>query len=217
MPARARHRCGCLTAGAANWLRSKLAPRSCLIAQNFWSGESLQTAHSSDGRRFAALPALMPSCRQWNALDGNPPLARRPKLGPGADVYRLFHDLAQLPGRHHSAQCHPHRSRRVDGAAGMDGECLHPQLRGAAARRQRARRPFRTPPHADGRPGVVHRRVGGLRRRAECRDADRRSRRPGRGRGADHAARHGACSAAPTPPPSAARRSASSPASPAQR
>ena len=65
------------------------------------------------------------------------------------------------------------RPARQPPAAGVDGERIHADVRGAAAHRRGARRSLRPAADLLDRPRAVHARFGGVRARAEHRPADR--------------------------------------------
>ena len=119
--------------------------------------------------------------------------ARQDKnLGPCAHLDRLVHGLARLAGGRDRLEHHPAGSRRFDRAAGVDGERLRPELRGAADDRRGARRSPGAAAHVRRRPGAVRGGVGRLRAGAHDRLADRRARRARGRRSAGGAARDGA-------------------------
>ena len=92
---------------------------------------------------------------------------------------RAVHGLARQPRRHDGDPGDPRGSRRVARAARVDGERLHPDVRGAAAHRRRARRPVRAAADVRHRPRDLHPRLRRGRRRAEHRGAQRRARGAG--------------------------------------
>src|SRR5438876_6035074 len=67
-------------------------------------------------------------------------------MGGRPDRDRLVDGRPGHPGRLNRPEHDPARSRRLRPAAGMDGQRLQPELRGAADHRRRARRPVSTIP-----------------------------------------------------------------------
>src|SRR5215471_3500555 len=96
-------------------------------------------------------PLVFPT---WGAADRRPPHrslvehsnARTKReddqnLGAGARLRGLAHGVFRRHGGHHRAEHDPAGPRHLDGGAGMDGERLQSELRGAAADRRGAGRP----------------------------------------------------------------------------
>src|SRR6266542_7055930 len=145
------------------------------------------------GRTLAAIDAV---AREIAATGGENVESIKRKsdasLGTCAHLGRVVHGLARLPGRRDRLEHDPPGPRRLDRAAGVGGQRLHPELRGAADEWRRARRPLRPPAHVRRRPGAVRGGVGCLRAGAQHWRPDRHARRPGGRRGASYAARAGA-------------------------
>src|SRR6266540_3260581 len=108
-------------------------------------------------------------------------------LGPRPDLDGVPDGHAGHAGGDDRPEHHPAAPRRLDRAAGVDRQRLHPEPGGAADDGVGARRPLRAPAPARRRAGAVHRGAG-----AERRLADRGARRPGRRRGDGGAAGDGA-------------------------
>ena len=109
------------------------------------------------------------------------------------DLGGLVHGLARQPGGDDRAALDPGSPARLAPGAAVDGQRLHPHLRGAAAHRGHARRAVRPPPDVRRGSEPVHRRVGRRRARARHRRAGRRAGRAGcRGRHRDPADPHAA-------------------------
>ena len=96
------------------------------------------------------------------------------------DLGRPVHGLARQPRGHHGDPRPAGRPRRVDRAARVDGQRVHPHLRGAAPHGRRARRPVRPAPHVRHRACDLHARLGVRRAGAVDRGAQPRPCDPGR-------------------------------------
>ena len=111
------------------------------------------------------------------------------EVDPGTGRGRLVHGVARHPRRLHRPEHDPHRPRRVDRAARVDGQRLQPDLRRPADGGRRDRRPLRAAAHPGARARRLHPRLGPLRARPEHRLADRGARPAGGGRRLRPAAR----------------------------
>ena len=117
-------------------------------------------------------------------------------------------------GRVHRAEHDPPAARGLDQRARVDGQCLQPQLRGAAHHRLGTRGPVRAPAPVRRGPGPVRRFLGSLRTGPQYRAADRRPGGPGRGRRLRRARCRSPCSLRPHRPTGGARRWGSTAPSP---
>ena len=168
--------------------------------------------------RIAGITAFLAAARRSacaRAMDGRP----RPDLeghdhadrpGPPPRFARVVHDGARHARRHHRADDHPARPRRLRRAARVDGQRLQPLVRRAAHDGRGARRPARPAADVRARASSLRHRLGRVRARAVGRLADRRAGAPGRRRRARHDARPRARRAPRSRPSAAAARWASS-------